>query len=83
MVSFIKCVSWSLVRFFGHPNIEFIFLKKNLTAMSVVQSLTGVAFAHIVRYSIAIIMYLMRDCLASGVMGPMKSIALFSKICTV
>lgn len=55
----------------------------NLAVVLAVQSLTSAAFAHRVRYFVAIIMYLSWECHASGVMGPMKSIAHLSKIYSV
>jgi len=80
MVSFRKCVPWSLVRLLRHPNLEIMFSKINLVAVSIVQSLMGVSSAHLVKYFVAVIMYLARECLVGGIMGPMKSIAHFSKI---
>ena len=71
---------WSLVRLLGHPNLEIIFSKMNLVFVSIVQSFTSVAFSHLVRYSIVVIMYRARECLASGEIGPMKSTSHLSKI---
>lgn len=73
MVSLRKCILWSLVRLLRHPNLEIMFSKINLAIFSAIQSLAGASFAHLVRYSVVVIMYLVCEFLAGGVMGPMKS----------
>jgi len=49
--------------------------------VTMLQSLTVLASAHLVKYSIAVIMYLAPDLLAVGLIGPTKSIAHSSNTC--
>jgi hypothetical protein len=46
-------------------------------------SVTGVASAHLVKYFVAMIMYLAPDLLVDGLIGPTKSIAHLSNACNV
>jgi hypothetical protein len=52
-------------------------LNTNLAAVFVVYSVIGVAYAHLVKYSVAMIMYLTPDLLACGLTGPTNSMAHF------
>ena len=58
IVWLIKCVPWSLIRVKGHPNLVIMFSYINLAATSFVQEWIGSTSAHLVTYSIAVIMYL-------------------------
>jgi hypothetical protein len=49
----------------------------------VLQSLTSLASAHIVRYYFAVIIYLAPMCFPGGFIGPTKSMAHFSNACRV
>jgi len=78
-----KWVPWSLVRLFGHPDLNILFSKMNLAVVSVVHSFTGYTSTHRVRHSVAMIMYLTWEWHAHSVIRLMKSTNHFSKICTV
>ena len=59
----------------GHLNHVTTLSNINYTAISVVQFVTSVVYAHLVKYSIAVIMYLSRDPLVDGLIGFTRSIA--------
>jgi hypothetical protein len=53
------------------------------TVVVALQSLTARASAHLVKYSIVVIMYLFHVCFLGGFIGPTKSMAHFSNACRV
>jgi hypothetical protein len=55
----------------------------NCTTVSVVHSIISVAYAHMVKYSITVIMYLALDLLVDGLIGPTKSILHLENACNV
>jgi hypothetical protein len=75
MVLFMKCVPWSLIRIFGHPNL--VMMSSNMKHGTIValQSLTTLALAHLVKYYIIVIMYLAPVHFLGGFIGPTKSMA--------
>jgi len=83
MVLFMKCMPWFLIKNLGHPNLVITFSNKKCATVSVLQSFTGVASTHLVRYSIMVMMYLAPVLLDGGLMGPTKSIAHLSNACNV
>jgi hypothetical protein len=83
MVLFMKCVPWSLIKTLGHPNLVITCSNKKCAVVSALQSFTGAASTHLVRYSIAVMMYLAPVLLAGGLIGPTKSIAHLSNACNV
>jgi hypothetical protein len=54
------------------------FSNKKCGVVYALKSFTGVASTHVVKYFIAIIIYLAPDLFASGLIGPTKSISHFS-----
>jgi hypothetical protein len=48
---------------------------KKCVAVSALQSLTGATSAHLVKYSVAVVIYTAPDLFAGGLIGPTKSIA--------
>ena len=78
IVLLMKCVPWSLIRIFGHPNLVMISSKMNCAAVVALQSLTSFAYAHLVKYFVAVIIHRDLVCFPSGLIGPTKSIAHFS-----
>jgi hypothetical protein len=75
MVLFMKCVPWSLIKTLGHPNRVITYSNKKCVAVSALQSFTGAAFTHLVRYFVALLMYLSLVLFAGGLIGSMKSIS--------
>jgi hypothetical protein len=75
MFLLIKCVPWSLIRVFGHPNRVMISSNIDHAVVFALQSLTSLASAHIVKYSVIVMMYLSLVHFLGGLIGPMKSIA--------
>jgi hypothetical protein len=71
------------MRIFVHPNL--VMMPSNMKHAAVVslQSLTALAPAHLVKYFVAVIMYLSPERFPSGFIGPTKSIAHFSNACMV
>ena len=59
----------------GHPNIVIMFSKMNYAAVAASQFLTALAFAHLVRYSVPVMIYLAPVHFLGGLIGPTKSIA--------
>jgi hypothetical protein len=55
----------------------------NCTAIAALQSLTTFSFAHLVKYSIVVIIYLALVHLLGGLIGPTNSMAHFSNTCNV
>jgi hypothetical protein len=53
------------------------------TTVVALQSLTALALAHLVNYSVVVIMYLTHVRFPSGFIGPTKSMAHFSNACRV
>jgi hypothetical protein len=53
------------------------------TAIVALQSLTALALAHLVKYSVAVIMYLSLVRFHGGFIGPAKSMTHFSNACRV
>jgi hypothetical protein len=62
----------------GCPNLVTTFSNRNRATISVVQSIIGVVYAHLVKYFVAIMIYLAHDLLACGLIGLAKSMAHFS-----
>jgi hypothetical protein len=60
-----------------------MFLKRNCTIVFVLQSFIGIAFAHLVKYYVTMMMYLAPDILVGGLMGPMKTTTHLSNTCKV
>jgi hypothetical protein len=58
-------------------------IKYESTAVVSLQSLNALASAHLVKYSVAVMMYLALVCFPGGLIGPTKSIVHFSKACKV
>jgi hypothetical protein len=83
MVLFMKCVPWLLIKTLGHPNIVITCLNKKCVVVSALQYFTGVTYTHLVKYFIMVMMFLSPVLLASGLIGPTKSIAHFSNACNV
>jgi hypothetical protein len=57
--------------------------KKNCATIYALQSFTGAASSHLVRYSVAVTMYLAPVVLAGGLIDLTKSIAHLSNACNV
>jgi hypothetical protein len=74
MVLFMKCVPWSLIKTLGHPNRVITCSNKKCVVVFALQSFTGAAFAHLVRYFVVVIMYLASILFDGGLIGPTKSI---------
>ena len=75
MVQFKKCVPRSLIKITGHPNLLMMFSKRNCAAVAASQFLTALASAHLVRYSVPVIIYLALVRFPGGLIGPTKSIS--------
>ena len=67
----------------GHPNLLMMFSKMNCAAVVASQFLTSFTSAHLVRYSIPMMMYLAPVHFPGGLVGPTKSIAHFSNACNI
>ena len=80
MVLLIKCEPWSLIRIIGHPNLVVIFSYINLVAISLEHVSNGSAYAHLVTYSTAVIMYLAPILFTGMGNGPMKSMGQISNV---
>jgi hypothetical protein len=83
MVLFMKCVPWSLIKTLGHPSLVITCSNKKCATVSALQSFTGKASTHLVRYSVMVMMYLGLVLLDGGLNGPTKSIAHLSNACNV
>ena len=83
IVLFMKCVPWSLIKTLGHPNRVITCSNRKCVVVSTLQYFTGVASAHLVRYSVTMIMYLAPVLFVGGLIGPTKSIAHFLNACNV
>lgn len=79
IVEFRKCDPWSLIKIIRHPNPMTIFSNINHAVVSTLQSLIGATSAHLVRYSIAVIIYFSPMHHNGGLMGPTKLISHLSK----
>jgi hypothetical protein len=55
----------------------------NCAAVATLQSLNALVSAHLVKYSVAVMIYRAHVCFPVGLMGPTKSIAHFSNACKV
>jgi hypothetical protein len=78
MVLLIKCVPLSLIRIFRHPNLVMMSSNMNHATVVALQSLTSLASSHLVKYFVAMIIYLAPVHLPCGFIGPTKSIAHFA-----
>jgi hypothetical protein len=78
MVLLIKWIPWSLIKILGHLNLVITFSNKKCVVVSAMQSLIGVAYAHLVKYFSMVMMYLAHDLLIGGLIGLTKSISHFS-----
>jgi len=83
IVLLMKCVPWSFIKVFRHPNLVMISSKMNCTVVVALQSLTSLASSHPVKYYVVVMMYLAHVCLPSGLIGPTTSMAHFSNTCSV
>jgi hypothetical protein len=81
MVLLIKCVPWSLIWIFGHPNLVMMSSNMKRTTVVALHSLTSLASSHLVKYLVAVMMYLAPVHFPSGFIGPTKSMAHFSNAC--
>ena len=70
-----EVVPCSLIKTLGHPNIVITCSNKKCVDVSMLQSFTGVASTHIVKYSIGVMMYLAPILFVGGLIGPTKSIS--------
>jgi len=77
MVLLIKWVPWSLLRILGHPNLVITFSNKKCNSLFVLQCLIGATSTHLVKYFVAVMIYLAHDLIAGGLIGLKKSIAHF------
>jgi hypothetical protein len=75
MVLFMKCMPWSLIKILGHPNRVMTYSNKKCIVVSALQSFTGVASTHLVRYYVMVIMYLDPVLFAGGLIGPKNYIS--------
>jgi hypothetical protein len=71
------------MRILGHPNL--VIISSNIKHIAIVelQSLTALALAHLVRYSVVAIIYLAHVRVPGGFICPTKSMAHFSNACRV
>ena len=75
-----KCEPWSLIKVMGHPKLVVMFSYMNLVATSLEQVLTGSASAHLVTYSIAVIIYLAPVLFDKTGNAPIMSVAHISNV---
>ena len=75
-----KCETWSLIKVIGQPNLVIMFSYMNLASTSLEQVSTGSAYAHLVTYSTAVIIYLAPGLFVGTRNGPIKSIAEISNV---
>ena len=61
-------------------NLLMMFSKRNCAAIAASQFLTALASAHLVRYSVLVMIYLAPICFPGGLIGPTKSIAHMSNV---
>jgi hypothetical protein len=71
-------VPWSLIKILGNPNLVITFSNKKCVVISALNSFTGVASAHLVKYLVALMIYLSPDNFVGGWIGPTKPISHFS-----
>jgi hypothetical protein len=71
-------VPLSLIRVFGHPNLVMISSNINHVVVVALQSLIAFSSAHLVKYYVAVMLYLAPVHFLGGFIGPTKSIAHFS-----
>jgi hypothetical protein len=81
MVLFMKCMPWFLIKTLQHPSLVITCSNKKCAMVSALQSFTGMDSAHIVMYSITVMMYISPILLANGLISPTKSIAHLSNAC--
>jgi hypothetical protein len=67
----------------GNPNLVIAFSNRNHVVVSTVQSITSVASTHLVKYSVAVMMYLSPNLLNYGLIGPTNSMDHLSNYCNV
>jgi hypothetical protein len=67
----------------GHSNHVTTLSNRNHAVVFVVQFVTGVSFSDLVKYLVAVIMYLAPDLLIDGLIGPTKSMSHLSNSCNV
>jgi hypothetical protein len=67
----------------GHPNLVIMSSNINHAAIVALKSLTNLTSAHLVKYSVTVIMYLALVRFPGGFMGPTKSMDHFSNACRV
>jgi hypothetical protein len=61
-----------LIKIRGHPNIVITFSNRKCVVFSALQSFTGVAFSHLIKYSVTIMIHLSPDLFAGGLIGSQK-----------
>jgi hypothetical protein len=71
------------MRIFGHPNLVMMSSNMNYVDVVTLYSLTSLDFSHLVKYSVAVIMYLTPMHFLGGLIGPTKSMDHFSNACKV
>jgi hypothetical protein len=71
------------MRIFGHPNLVMISSNMKHAVVFSLHSLTALALVYLVKYSVAVMMYLAPVHFLGGFIGPTKSMAHFSKVCKV
>jgi hypothetical protein len=82
-IGLMKCVPWSFIRILGHPNLVIMSSNINCVVVVALQSLTTLASAPMVKYSVTIMIYLSPMRFPGGLIGPMKSMAHFLNACRV
>ena len=80
IVLLMKCEPWSLIKVIEHPNLVIMFSYMNLAATSLEQVSTGSPSAHLVTYSIVVMIYLAPVLFIGTGNGPIKLIAHISNV---
>jgi hypothetical protein len=78
-----KCVPCTLIRTLGHLNLVIMSSNIKRPVVATLQSLTYLSSAHLVGYSVTVIIYLAPVRFPGGFIGPTKSMAHFSNYCRV
>jgi hypothetical protein len=66
-----------------HPNLVMISSNMKHAVVVALQSLTSLAYAHLVKYFVAVMIYLASMHFLGGFIGPTKSMAHFSNDCNI
>jgi hypothetical protein len=75
IVILMKLVPWSLIKILGHPNIVIYFSNKKHVVFSTLQSFMHATSSHIVKYYVAVIIFVYPYLFPGGLIGPTKSIS--------